>query len=322
MRAPEFWTKNNLSARALGAVLSPLGALYGLSVRLKEKLTRQFRPRARVICVGNLTVGGTGKTPVAMALGRMLTGQGYRVVFLTRGYGGRAAGPLQVDQAAHSALDVGDEPLLLAAIAPTIVARDRAKGAALADALGAEIIVMDDGFQNFAIAKDLSLIVVDTNTGFGNRRLVPAGPLREWPRAGLSRAHAVVLIGGGDHDLRSFEGAILRARIELGECPSLAGRKVFAFCGIGQPEKFFRTLAELGATLVGKRSFPDHHHYSRVDIEELKTRADALGAHLVTTEKDFVRLDAEAREGVLPVPVRAVFDDVAAFTALLKTLAP
>lgn len=318
MRAPEFWSKNDFGARALGTVLSPLGALYGLSVRLKEKTSRAFRPRARVICVGNLTVGGTGKTPVAMALGRMLVGQGKRVVFLTRGYGGRASGPVQVDHKSHSAKDVGDEPLLLASVATTVVARDRAKGARLADALGAEIIVMDDGFQNFSIAKDLSLIVVDTNVGFGNRCLVPAGPLREWPTSGLSRAHGVVLIGGGEHDLASFEGAILRAHIKTHEFPMLEGRKVLAFSGIGQPEKFYRTLAELGATVVGKRDFPDHHHFSPADIEELKTRADALGAHLVTTEKDFVRLDTAAHEGVLAVPIRAVFDDAAAFAALLK----
>ncbi len=318
MRAPEFWTKNDFGARALGTVLWPLGALYGLSVRLKQKITRAFRPRARVICVGNLTVGGTGKTPVAMALGRMLTEQGRRVVFLSRGYGGSTSGPLQVDNAAHSAKDVGDEPLLLASIAPTVVARDRAKGAEFADRLGAEIIIMDDGFQNFAVAKDLSLVVVDTNVGYGNRRLVPAGPLREWPNSGLARAHAVVLIGGGDHDLASFAGATLRARIETHECPMLEGRKVLAFSGIGHPEKFFRTLAELGATLVGMQSFPDHHHFTPLEIEELKTRADALGAHLVTTEKDFARLGEDAREGVLAVPVRAVFEDAATWTALLK----
>ena len=321
MRAPEFWHKRHWPARALSLALVPFGALYGLSVRLKEKGARPFRPRARVICVGNLTVGGSGKTPIAIALGRMLAGQGRRVVFLSRGYGGRNAGPLQIDPATHSAFEVGDEPLLLAAVAPTIVARDRAKGAALADQIGAEIIVMDDGFQNFSIAKDLSLVVVDGETGFGNGRLTPAGPLRESPKAGLARAHAVVLMNG-EVSLPEFAGKILRARTEFADPPRLTGRKVFAFCGIGRPEKFFGTLKALGATLADTQSFPDHHNFSPTDIEKLKTRADALDAFLVTTEKDFVRLNADAREGVLAVPIRAVLDDAVAWSSLLGRLKP
>ena len=321
MRAPEFWSKRHWSARILSAALTPLGALYGLSVRIKENSARPYRPRARVICVGNLTAGGSGKTPVAIALGRMLTGQGRRVVFLSSGYGGRNAGPLQINPDTHSAAEVGDEPLLLASVAPTIVARDRSRGAVLADKLGADIIVMDDGFQNFSIAKDLSLIVIDGEAGFGNGRLIPAGPLRESPKAGLARAHAVVLMNAGETKLPEFAGETLRARIELAGCPRLEGRKVLAFCGIGRPEKFFLTLKEMGVTLADTKSFPDHHNFSADDIGELKTRADALGAHLVTTEKDFVRLDADAREGVLPVPIRAVLDHAVAWSALLGRIA-
>jgi tetraacyldisaccharide 4'-kinase len=320
MRAPKFWNAQRLSGRALSAALSPFGALYGLSVRIKERGARPFRPKARVICVGNLTVGGSGKTPVAIALGHVLAGHGRRVVFLTRGYGGRTAGPLQINPETHTAEEVGDEPLLLASIAPTVVARDRAKGAALADELRAEIIVMDDGFQNFSIEKDLSLVIVDAETGFGNRRLIPAGPLRETPEAGLARAHAVVLMNG-DTEIPEFAGERLRARIELADSPRLAGKKVMAFAGIGRPEKFFATLREMGAIVVDTRSFPDHHNFSHADIEKLKTRADALNAFLVTTEKDFVRLDADAREGVLAVPVRAVLHDAVAWSKLLGRLA-
>jgi tetraacyldisaccharide 4'-kinase len=179
---------------------------------------------------------------------------------------------------------------------------------------------MDDGFQNFSVAKDLSLLVIDAG-GFGNGRLIPAGPLRERPKHGFARADAAVLVGNGEHDLPPFAGQTLRARVELVGCLKLEGRKVFAFCGIGKPEKFFRMLTEMGARLVGSRSFPDHHNFSRDDMEWLKTRADALGAHLVTTEKDFVRLDEDAREGVLPVPIRIVFDDGLACSALLQRLA-
>ena len=319
MRAPEFWTTDKGFGRALALALAPLGALYGLSVRLKHGGARSFRPRARVVCVGNLTAGGTGKTPVAIALALALKEQGRRVAFLTRGYGGSLSGPVQVERGKHSAREVGDEALLLAAVAPTIVARDRALGAALADEL-ADVIIMDDGFQNFSVAKDLSLLVIDAG-GFGNGRLIPAGPLRERPEHGFARAHAAVLIDDAEHDLTFFKGETLRARTELAGRLKLEGRKVFAFCGIGNPEKFFRMLTEMGAQLVGTRSFPDHHNFSRADIERLKTRADALGAHLLTTEKDFVRLDEDAREGVLPVPIRIVFDNLPACSALLQRLA-
>ncbi len=320
MRAPEFWTKETGLGQALGMALSPLGALYGLSVRIKQLSARPFRPRARVICVGNLTVGGTGKTPVAIALARMIADQGRRVAFLTRGFGGQLGGPVKVEQGKHSAREVGDEPLLLAAVAPTIVARDRAKGAALADTL-ADVIVMDDGFQNFSVAKDLSLVVVDAGQGFGNNRLIPAGPLRERPEHGLARADAAILIGEGNCAFPAFTGPTLRARFAPADDLKLSGRKVFAFSGIARPEKFFRTLNEMGATLVETRSFPDHYIFSAADMECLKTRADALDAHLVTTEKDFVRLDAETRQGVLAVPIRAVFENVAACSALLGRLA-
>jgi tetraacyldisaccharide 4'-kinase len=320
MRAPDFWTQKHWSARAIRTALAPIGTLYGLGVRLKEHTTHPFRPRAKVVCVGNLTAGGTGKTPLAIAIGRILSDHGHRVVFLARGYGGSYAGPVQVDPARHCAADVGDEALLLSAVAPTVVSRDRGKGAALADSLGPDVIVMDDGFQNFSLTKDLSFVVVDGEAGFGNGRLIPAGPLRETVQSGLSRANAVVLMNPGVAELPAFPCTVLRARLEPAGGPSLSGRKVFAFCGIGRPEKFFRTLTEMGARLVGTRTFPDHHRFSDDEICDLKTLADAQGAHLVTTEKDVVRLDPDSREGIVTVPVRAVLDDAVAWSALLGRL--
>ncbi|MGQ0741781.1 MAG: tetraacyldisaccharide 4'-kinase [Alphaproteobacteria bacterium] len=321
MRTPDFWTENDWRARAIRTVLSPIGALYGLSVRVKEKTAHPFRPRAKVICVGNLTAGGSGKTPLAIAIGRILSDHGRRVVFLSRGYGGSNTRPMQVARDTHMAWEVGDEPLMLAAVAPTVVSRDRAKGAALADSLGAEIIVMDDGFQNFTVTKDLSVVVVDGEAGFGNRRLIPAGPLRETVGSGLARADAVVVMNPGAAALPDVACPTLHARLEVANGPKLAGRKVFAFCGIGRPEKFFQTLAEMGARLVATQTYPDHHRYSADEISDLKTRADAQGAHLVTTEKDFVRLEANMREGVLSVPVRAVLDDAVTWASLLGRLA-
>jgi len=309
MRAPEFWTSDGLAARAWAALLSPLGALYGISIRARQARARPFRPQARVLCVGNLTAGGSGKTPVAMALTRMLAARGHKIVFLSRGYRGRLSGPLQVDRATHSAADVGDEALLLAAVAPTVVARDRARGAALADSLGADVIVMDDGFQNFQLAKDLSFVVVDAETGFGNRRLIPAGPLREPVEQGLQRADAIVLMGDGTPVLPPFRGPIFRAGLRPSSPDRFEGRSVFAMAGIGRPEKFFCTLERMGARVVGTKAFPDHHRYTVLELEALKRIAANADALLVTTAKDFVRIEANRRDGILSVPVHAVFAD-------------
>src|SRR5262245_4532309 len=233
MRAPEFWHKTGPGARMLAALLAPAGALYGLSVRMRQAHTHPYRAKARVLCVGNLTAGGTGKTPVAMTLGRMCIERGMRIVFLSRGYGGRLAGPVAVDSTIHRSTDVGDEPLLLATVAPTIVARDRARGAALADSMGADLIVMDDGFQNFQLAKDLSLLVIDSETGFGNGRLVPAGPLRERVEQGLQRAEAVVLMGERECPIPSFRGPIFRASLRALQPERVTDQRVYAMTGIG-----------------------------------------------------------------------------------------
>ena len=301
-------------------MLAPLGALYGLSVKARRMTATPYRSTAQVICVGNLTAGGTGKTQIAIALGRLLTARGKKVVFLSRGYQGRLKGPVVVETGAHSASDVGDEPLLLAAHAPTIVSRDRAAGAKLAETLRADVIVMDDGHQNFQLEKDLSLVVIDASVGFGNGRVIPAGPLRERPGEGLARANAVVAMGDGTPALFGFAGPVLRARVIPDAAGGLHRHTVFAFCGIANPERFFSLLGSIGAQIAGQRTFPDHHPYTDDEIAALTTAAKALGAELVTTEKDFVRLGASQRDGVIPLPVRAVFDDGAAAAALLDRL--
>ena len=308
MRAPEFWQRRGLAA----ILLSPLGALYGASVARKARHALPYRSRAKVLCVGNLTAGGSGKTPIAIALGNALLARGKKIVFLTRGYGGSERGPLQV-KAAHTSAQVGDEALLLARVAPTIVARNRAQGAALADRLGADIIIMDDGHQNFTLAKDLSLVVVDGESGFGNGLMIPAGPLREPVAQGLARADAVVAMTPStrnpeaaakrNFELSDFRGPILRARLAP-QSAALAGRKLFAFAGIGRPEKFLASLKEAGVHITGSRFFADHHSYSAAEVVALKGRGD-----LVTTAKDLVRLTARQREGIAVLDVAAVFDD-------------
>jgi tetraacyldisaccharide 4'-kinase len=318
MRTPEFWSRPDFSARTLAATLSPLGFLYGASVAWKHRFQSPYRSRAFVICLGNLTVGGTGKTPLAIALARMLQSEHIEVAVLTRGYARNRGNALLVDPQKHGVEVVGDEALLLAKAAPTIVARNRADGACVAETRGARAIVMDDGHQNFTLAKDLSLVVVDGGSGFGNRRMIPAGPLRESVRQGLGRADGVILMGEGTPALPDFGGPVLRARLVSDR--RFDGERLTAFAGIGRPEKFFAMLRALGAELVQTFSFADHHAYSAAEIVTLKTRAKKTNTILITTEKDFVRLGASDREEIEVLPVHAVFDDPASPMRLLQPL--
>lgn len=319
MRAPEFWARKDTTARLASLALSPIGWIYGASVAWKRDHVQPHRPRAMVVCIGNLTAGGSGKTPVAIAIASRLIENGVRCVFLTRGYAGRLQGPVLIEPAIHGARDVGDEALLLAAIAPTVVATDREAGAALADTLCADVIVMDDGYQNFALVKDLSIVVVDAQIGFGNGSVLPAGPLREPVSQGLARADAVALIGKGDVDLCGYHGPILRANL-LPLTESLLGRRVVAFAGIGRPKKFFATLSALGADVLEMREFADHHFYSAHEIANIKESAERLQADLITTEKDFVRLEAAQRGGIRALRILAQFAAPEALEHLLEPI--
>ena len=320
MRPPDFWTRRDFVSQLVVTLLTPLGWLYGYSVRYRASHAHPYQSAARVVCVGNLTAGGTGKTPIALAIARELIARGQRPVFLTRGYGGKIKGPAFVaadDRATH----VGDEPLLLAAVAPVIVSADRAAGAKLAEEHGFDVIIMDDGHQNFSLAKDLSLIVVDAETGFGNNRVLPAGPLREPVAQGLARADAVIVSGIGDPPLGDFAKPVIRARLVQDRSVVGPGIRVVAFAGIGRPAKFFASLATLGVHIVEQRPYGDHHVYTQSEIARLRARARAEAALLVTTEKDFVRLTPTEREGIVAVPVHSEFDDGAAMAGLLDRLA-
>ena len=313
MRAPDFWNRGGAAA----TLLAPLGALHGLSVAWKAHHAKPYRAPAKVVCVGNLTAGGSGKTPVALAIAAFVQAKGRKVYFLTRGYGGREAGPAEVKPGDRTE-QVGDEALLLSQAAPTIVARDRARGAVLAGTRGADVIVMDDGHQNFTIAKDLSLVVVDGESGFGNGHMIPAGPLRESVRQGLRRADAVIVMGHGNPDLGGYQGPVLNAQL-VPEGDFLRGKRVFAFAGIGRPEKFVATLKTAGALVMGTQFFADHHPFQPGEIAALRARADS--AQLVTTEKDFVRLKERDRAGMAVLKVQARFDNPAALDALLDRIA-
>jgi tetraacyldisaccharide 4'-kinase len=316
MKAPEFWREDGV----LPTLLSPLSLGLLAGAALRRMTTQPYDAPVPLVCVGNLVAGGAGKTPVAIALGRLLAARGKAVHFLSRGYGGRHAGPLRVDPAQHSARDVGDEPLLLAAAAPSWVARDRGAGAKAAVDAGAEIIVMDDGFQNPSIRKDLSILVVDGGYGFGNGRVMPAGPLREPLDAGLARADAIVLMepdAVGIAQTLPAHRPLLRATIAPTRTSDLSGRAVFAFAGIARPEKFFATLEDLGAIIVGRQGFDDHHDYSDADIAALLAAAENRGAVPVTTEKDAMRLPASVRATVEVLPVSVRWRDEAAVQSLL-----
>jgi tetraacyldisaccharide 4'-kinase len=324
MREPAFWWRPRS-----GALLSPLGGIYGVvAARHMQRPGRAVG--VPVICLGNLTVGGGGKTPAALAVAHILLAAHERPFFLSRGYGGQLSGPIRVDPAVHAAAAVGDEPLLLARLAPTIVARDRLAGAQLARRGGATAIVMDDGFQNPALAKGLAVLLVDGRRGIGNGRTIPAGPLRAPLETQVACAHAVVFVGPQEPaaalvPLAERRGLpIFHGRLEP-DAPTLAAlaeRRVLAFAGIADPERFFTTLAAARIAVAERASFPDHYRYTKADARSLLARANAENLILVTTEKDLVRLHGNPHLAVLAarataLPVRLVVDEADAFRAMI-----
>lgn len=320
MRAPEFWAADGPIPR----LLSPLGALYGLAGKLRRATVTPVRLPIPVICVGNLTAGGTGKTPTALAIADLLAKAGRKPAFLTRGYGGREAGPLLADPKRHDAESIGDEALLLAAAFPTIVARDRAAGGALAVEQGAKLLIMDDGFQNPALAKDFSLLVFDGGVGLGNGQIIPAGPLRESLAEGVARADLALIIGEDQTGLsQKLRLPILTARLipDSADVASLKGKPLFAFAGIGRPQKFFDSLTQSGLDLRGTAAFPDHHRFSVLELADLREKARAAQAALVTTAKDFVRLAPADREGLFVLRVTLTPDDPATFADAFRRFA-
>jgi tetraacyldisaccharide 4'-kinase len=309
-REPDFWWRPGS-----GGFLAPLAAIYGAATALRLQASGQ-KAGLPVVCLGNLTVGGAGKTPAAIVVAQLLHAAHQRPFFLSRGYGGQLAGPVRVNPAVHRARDVGDEPLLLTRLAPTIVARDRVAGAKLAQFAGAGVVVMDDGLQNPSLAKDLTIVVVDGRRGIGNGRIIPAGPLRAPLGMQLDRAKAMLVVGPPDgaaavierarrHGLAIFHGRLEPDRSVIA---AIGRRKALAFAGIGDPEKFFATLTAAGVDIGERASFPDHHRYTAADAADLVARAQQKGLMLVTTEKDLIRMAGEpqiealaARTSALPV---------------------
>ena len=320
MREPAFWHR---PASWSSRLLMPLGALYG-AVAGQRMQREGFDAGIPVLCVGNYHTGGAGKTPTVLALAQLLRDLGETPVVLSRGYGGRLRGPVMVDPARHVAADVGDEPLMLARTVPVTVARDRLNGVALARSQGASAILMDDGFQNPAVAKDASLIVIDANRGLGNACVFPAGPLRAPLHQQLARTDALIVIGTGTAadsvaaEIAARGRPVLSAHLKPtgASLAALAGKRVLAFAGIGDPGRFFRTLRAGGIEVVRERAFADHHPFSQGEIEALIAEAARDGLTPVTTEKDLARLRTAGTlpswaQAIVPFAVTLEFDDPA-----------
>ena len=300
MKTPCFWQKNGI----FPTLLTPLGWVYGAATQLRLRLGKPRKCKAKVICIGNITAGGVGKTPVAMAMAEQYIKAGKKVFFVTRGYKGKLKN-IVVNLERHTAAETGDEARQLAGVAPTIIAPRRELGAEKAVRLGAEIIIMDDGFQNPGLYKDESWLVFDGAAGIGNGKIIPAGPLRETLKNGEKRADYILIMGEDKTGLTEqctlpvFSGRLKPLPFDL------ENKRVLAFAGIGHPEKFYQTLKSLGYILVATRDFADHHAYTATDLEALRAEAAAQGLSLVTTEKDYVKLPDSAKKDIFCLKVRA-----------------
>ena len=319
MRAPGFWK----SGGALPSLLTPVSKLFA-SATARRVAQPGWKAQVPVLCCGNATVGGAGKTTLALDIGRRLAARNVAVHYLLSGYGGKSKGARRVIPGDTAAV-VGDEALLLSEVAPTWTGADRAESARAAIGAGARFIVLDDGLQNPSLEKDVSLLVIDGMTGFGNGQVMPAGPLREPVLECAARCHAAVLIGDDANAALSQLPAdlpVLRARLEPGpEMQVLAGKRVLAFAGIANPQKFFASLEQAGAQIVGRASFADHHVFSQQEIDYLLHQANEVKAVAVTTPKDAARLSRENRMRVHAAGIDLVWEDESEIEALLARLA-
>lgn len=315
MKTPNYWDKKNLIAR----LLFPLGKLYAFATSLRIILNKAKKCSKPVICIGNLTAGGTGKTPVAISIAKILQNAGYNPFFISRGYGGKLQDVIVNKQ--HSPTEVGDEPLLLSRQAKVAINSNRYLAANKAIDNGANIIIMDDGYQNPILAKDFSLLVFDGGFGIGNGYCIPAGPLREDFKQGLKRANAVLIIGKDEHNLAKqinnipiFYGKVTAIK------PNTANKRAIAFAGIGRPQKFYNSLCELGFQLIETIDFPDHHYYNEAELEKIIQKSQEQNCEIFTTSKDLVKIPHKLQKHFQVLEITIEFDNNELKDLLLNTI--
>lgn len=313
MKTPDFWHSNSTIAK----FLAPLGWIYGTLTQLRIKTHKSPKVTVPVICIGNITVGGSGKTPVSLSIARMLETEMFHPFFVTRGYGGKLQN-VMVNNRKHTAYEVGDEPLLLSKQAPVVVNANRYKGALTAIEEGADLIIMDDGFQNPSLYKDLSFLVFDGNYGIGNGKIIPAGPLRETFENGIKRADALIILGKDKHDLQERSNLpVFWGHTEVIQT-TVTKKDVLAFAGIGHPQKFYHSLQSHGLNVVEKMDFPDHHFYSKKELEQLIAKAEKLNADIYTTAKDFVKIPTSMQKYFNVLEIAVVWDEPEKLLSFIK----
>ena len=320
LKTPNFWFKKD---SFLITILYPLSKLYIFFSKLRHQKTKAVSLKTPLICVGNATVGGAGKTPTSIAIAKLLKNLNLKPGFLTRGYGGETKGPFRVNALYHTAKQMGDESLILAQHTPTYVAKDRAKGGQKMDGLNLDALIMDDGYQNPSLKKDISFLVIDGQTGFGNDHVFPAGPLREPVEDAVERADALVIIGSPSDNvskvLSTTSVPIFPATVKSLFPENIDKEtKLIAFSGIAFPDKFFNSLKDNGYHLLKKIPFADHHFYTEKDFSNLREKARSVGAKLITTEKDYVRLTKAQKKYVSYVPIELCWKNKKEITTFLK----
>jgi len=304
MKTPKYWQSHNL----ISFLLTPLGLIYGAATLLRLQFKKGYKAKVPVICVGNITAGGVGKTPISIALAKLLKAQGKNPFFISRGYGGSLNGVL-IDLKKHTPQQVGDEPLMLAAVAPTVVCHDRGLGAKIAEKNGADVLIMDDGFQNPTLKKDIAFLVFNGELGIGNAKIIPAGPLRESFKSGLKRADAVIFVG---EDKFGLLGKINKPvfHIQIKEQkPTHTNESVIAFAGIGYPQKFYNSLKKCGLKVAKSYDFPDHHFYTKNELKTILKKADKRNMPVYTTLKDFVKIPHNMQKNFHVLNIKAEFEN-------------
>ena len=323
IEAPKFWYKKNLSSKILSIIFFPLSILWILISHIKNFFIKKYKSKLKVICIGNFTIGGTGKTPFAIYIYKLLKNLGYKPVFLTRGYKGLIKGPIKVKDT-HNFKDIGDEALLLNKIGPTIVSKDRSLGARLIEKHedNYNIIIMDDGLQNYQLEQDVKFMLVDKNLKFGNEFCIPAGPLREPASQGLMRIDAIVLTGNNNKEIdfnNVHNKTVFNSKVKTMKPPKIKNEKLLAFCGLANSNKFYETLKENGFNVTSTKSFPDHYEYKNEDIDKLIKEANSQNLKLITTEKDYVKINNHKNLiNTLPIEMELEMKDKAIFKSFLQ----